>query len=191
MAKQFCPLARSCQAVERSNPPRIPLVMAKWWGEGFESLHGESLKRFDKYPEDVVMVLIEPFAYERMNLPWELKLTGAHDTRCVLDDWAKLDEFIAHMPDPEQDPQFEWAAEAASAEDRYFISVGGGCSLSVLGNPQYVEPADGLQRDIPSGMQAVRACHRYLPGLPGPRPAAKSAMAFGPVMIWDTRSSCS
>ena len=70
------------------------------------------------------MVLIEPFDYEKMNLPWELKLTGAHDTRCVVDNWDKLDEFIAHMPDPEQDPQFEWAAEGAEkarAEDRYFI----------------------------------------------------------------------
>ena len=126
MAAEFAPLPRAevVRAVEHRCPSRIPLVMAKWWGEGFESLHGESLKRFDRYPEDVGMALINPLDYERMHLPWELDLTGPLDTRCVLNDWAKLDEFIAHLPDPEQDPQFERAAEAAAdarAEDRYFI----------------------------------------------------------------------
>ena len=126
MVKAFFPLPRAevVKAIERKNPCRIPLVMAKWWGEGFESLHGASLKRFDGYPEDVVLALIEPFNYEKMALPWELKVSGAYDARCVLDDWAKLDEFIACLPDPEQDPQFEWAAKAAEkarAENRYFI----------------------------------------------------------------------
>ena len=122
----FCPLPRLevVKAVERRNPCRIPLVMAKWWGEGFEDLHGSALKRFDRYPDDVVMALIEPFDYKRMSLPWEVNLTGAYDRRFVLDDWAKLDDFIARMPDPEQDPGFEWAAEMAEkarSEDRYFI----------------------------------------------------------------------
>jgi uroporphyrinogen decarboxylase len=126
MNNLFSPLPRAevVKAVERKYPRRIPLVMAKWWGEGFEALHGEALKRFDKIPEDVIIALIEPFDYSRMSLPWEVDLTGAYDTRCVLDDWAKLDEFIAHMPDPEQDPQFAWAKEMeakARAEDRYFI----------------------------------------------------------------------
>jgi uroporphyrinogen decarboxylase len=122
----FAPLPRIevVNAVERRNPCRIPLVMAKWWGEGFEDLHGAALDQFDKYPEDVVMALIEPFDYQRMSLPWEVNLTGAYDTRCVLDDWSKLDDFIARLPDPDQDPGFEQAvraAEKAQAEDRYFL----------------------------------------------------------------------
>ena len=42
----------------------------------------------------------------------------------MLDDWAKLDEFIACLPNPEQDPQFDWAKEMeekAHAENRYFV----------------------------------------------------------------------
>ncbi len=122
----FSPLPRAevVKAVERKYPCRIPLVMAKWWGEGFESLHGLALKQFDKYPEDVVMALIEPFDYSRMSLPWEVDLKGAYDTRCVLNDWAKLDDFISCLPNPAEDPQFEWAKEMeakAHAEDRYFI----------------------------------------------------------------------
>ena len=67
----FSPLPRGevVKAVERKYPCRIPLVMAKWWGEGFEALHGPALKQFDKYPEDAVIALIEPFDYSRMSLP--------------------------------------------------------------------------------------------------------------------------
>ncbi|HEU0296749.1 MAG TPA: uroporphyrinogen decarboxylase family protein [Anaerolineales bacterium] len=118
------PRAEVIQAVERKHPRRIPLIMAKWWGEGFSELHGEMLSHFDQYPEDAVLCLIEPFRYEEMNLPWELHLTGAHDTRAVLPDWEMLDELIAHLPDPEQDLQFEKALEMAQwahEHDRYFI----------------------------------------------------------------------
>lgn len=120
------PLPRSevVKAIERKNPRRIPLIMAKWWGEGFAELHGEALARFDRYPEDALLALIVPLRYEKMNLPWEIQLTGAADAHCVLDDWAKLDEFIAHLPDPEHDEQFEQAAELAryaQAHDRYFL----------------------------------------------------------------------
>ena len=124
--KSYDPLPRSevIKAVEHNHPNRIPLIMAKWWGEGLPEMHGDALKRFDQYPEDAVLALIEPFHYDKMNLPWELNLTGAHDTRVVMDDWAKLDDFIACLPDPERDLQFEWAADQAKyaqQNDRYFI----------------------------------------------------------------------
>lgn len=126
MTNVFAPLSRAevIKAVERQNPPRIPLIMSKWWGEGLPELHGNALKQFDRYPDDAVMALIVPFRYEQMNLPWEITLSGAADAHCVIDDWSKLDEFIAHLPDPEHDPQFEWAADlarTAQAHDRYFI----------------------------------------------------------------------
>jgi len=47
-------------AVERRHPSRIPLVRAKWWGEGLHEQYGERLHEFDRYPEDVAMLLIEP-----------------------------------------------------------------------------------------------------------------------------------
>jgi hypothetical protein len=126
MNRQFPPLPRDevVKAVEKRNPSRIPLVMAKWWGEGFEELHGEALRRFDQYPEDARLCLIDPFNYEAMQLPWETNLTGAHDSRLVLPDWEMLDEFIARLPVPENDAQFEGAracAEWAHAHDRYFL----------------------------------------------------------------------
>lgn len=112
------------KAVERRNPSRIPLVMAKWWGEGLHDQYGERLKEFDRYPDDVGMIWHGPLDVGSMNLSWRAKTTGAHDSRCVIDDWAKLDEFIEKLPDPEQDPNFEQLqakAEAVRADGRYLM----------------------------------------------------------------------
>lgn len=110
------------KALLRRNPSRIPLVQTRWWGEGFESLHGDALKEFDRYPEDVGMIWIQPIDLPRMGLSWPLPEARPHDAAPVIDDWAKLDEFIGKLPDPDRDPQFEGAirrAERLKAEDRY------------------------------------------------------------------------
>ncbi len=123
----FDPLSREdvIKAVERKYPPRIPLVMAKWWGEGLEDQYGERLHQFDHIPEDVAFVwLHELIEYEKMGLSWDLPVGGAHDTMAVVDDWAKLDEFIEKLPDPEKDDRFDRLAEEAEkarAQDRYLI----------------------------------------------------------------------
>ncbi|MEI6211476.1 MAG: uroporphyrinogen decarboxylase family protein [bacterium] len=125
-AQMFEPLKRAevIKAVERKNPSRIPMILSKWWA-GVESQHGARMAEFDRYPEDVVALWINnPVNPERMGLSWEWKTGGAHDSACVIDDWAKLDEFIAKLPDPQHDPQLEeLAAEAAKgrAEDRYLL----------------------------------------------------------------------
>lgn len=126
MSRTFEPLPRSevVKAVERGYPCRIPLVMAKFWGEGFELEHGEALSRFDRYPEDVVMAMIDPIRYEEMDLLWTLNQRGAQDARNVLEDWKKLDAFIARLPKPEGDPYFEKVAvmaEDARENELYFI----------------------------------------------------------------------
>ncbi len=95
------------KAVERRGPSRIPMIRAKWWGEGLADQYGERLHAFDGYPEDAGTIWCDPIDYESMGLSWDLQREGAHDTRVVLDDWAKLDEFIAKMPDPEADPRFD------------------------------------------------------------------------------------
>jgi len=123
---QWSPLPREevIKALERKRPARIPLVMAKWWGEGLHEQYGEQLQRFDRYPEDAAMLLIEPLYLNGMGLSWELPSEGAHDSRCVLDDWAKLDEFIDKLPDPEEDLQFDLLARQAAwarAQDRYLL----------------------------------------------------------------------
>lgn len=123
---QWTPLPREevVKALERRKPARIPLVCAKWWGEGLVEQYGERLSYFDRYPEDVEQLWIEPVEVEQMGLSWEIDLDGAHDARCVIDDWAKLDEFIEKLPDPENDPRFEpliKQAERARRADRYTL----------------------------------------------------------------------
>ena len=54
----FSPLPRAevIKALERKNPRRVPLIQAKWWGEGLEDLHGADLDQFDRYPEDAIIL---------------------------------------------------------------------------------------------------------------------------------------
>lgn len=119
------PLTRDevISAVEGTDPPRIPLVAAKWWGEGLHDQYGTQLDRFDIYPEDAVRLLMNnPTSAEKMDLSWDWESTGAHDNRVVIDDWAKLDEFIEKLPDPATDPEMDALEEhavRAHAEDRY------------------------------------------------------------------------
>ena len=127
MSKELTPMTREdvIRAVERKSPSRIPLVRAKWWGEGLQEQYGERLEDLERYPEDVVFLMMgNPVAPHKMNLPWEWKTSDAHDSTCVIDDWAKLDDFIERLPDPAKDPIFESLAETAEkakSEDRYTI----------------------------------------------------------------------
>ena len=61
----------------------------------------------ERYPEDTAMIWIPPLDIGAMGLSWEVDQGGAHDARVVLDDWAKLDEFVSKLPYPETDPRFE------------------------------------------------------------------------------------
>jgi hypothetical protein len=84
------------KAIERQNPVRVPMVRAKWWGEGLVEQYGSLLKEFDVYPEDVRDIWLEPLLdYTQMGLSWDLPgQEGAHDSRPIIDNWEKLDEFI-------------------------------------------------------------------------------------------------
>jgi len=112
------------KAVERRKPSRIPLVMAKWWGEGLSEQYGDRLDEFDKYPEDVAMLMIGPLDIAAMGLSWELQGGKAHDSNCVIQDWSQLDEFIGKIPDPEDSTVFDSlreSAEAARAQNKYIM----------------------------------------------------------------------
>jgi uroporphyrinogen decarboxylase len=113
------------KAVERKNPSRIPLVRAKWWGEGLTEQYGERLKELERYPEDVAWLWMDnPVDPDRMDLPWTWQTGGAHDSSCVIDDWAKLDDFIERLPDPADDSRFNelaQLAEKARADNRYLL----------------------------------------------------------------------
>ena len=123
----FSPLCRAevTAAIEGGTPRRIPLVRAKWWGEGLSDQYGARLAHFDRYPEDVAQLWIpNPVDLSRMDLSWEWAAAGAHDSRVVLDEWGKLDEFIDKLPSPELDPVWEQLheqADLARREDRYVL----------------------------------------------------------------------
>lgn len=127
LTTQVEPLSRDdvIRAVERKSPSRIPLVRAKWWGEGLRGQYGQRLDELNRYPEDVVTLHVEnPVAPRKMNLSWEWQADGAHDSVCVIDEWEKLDEFIEKLPVAEEDPVFdelEERAEKARAADRYLM----------------------------------------------------------------------
>jgi uroporphyrinogen decarboxylase len=120
------PRAEIIKTIERQYPERVPLFLTKWWGEGLEEQYGERLKAFDRFPEDMVGVWLEPLIqFDLMGLSWELPQGGAHDARPIVDDWAKLDEFIEKLPEPKTDPRFDEMAvrvEEARAQDMYVVS---------------------------------------------------------------------
>ncbi len=107
------PKAEVIAALERTGPARIPLVRTKWWGEGLEERYGDELAQFDKYPEDATVLFLDPILPQQMGLSWEIVEEGAHDARAVVDDWARLDEFIDKLSDPQIDPQIDALIETA------------------------------------------------------------------------------
>ena len=59
------------KAVERQKPYRVPMVRAKWWGEGLEEQYGNRLAALERYPEDTVQLWLEPpIEYDKMGLSW-------------------------------------------------------------------------------------------------------------------------
>jgi uroporphyrinogen decarboxylase len=123
----FMPLARSdvVRAIERrGRPPRIPLVMAKWWGEGLAEAYGSRLDALGRFPDDVAMLWLQPIDVRRMRLSWPVRESTAHDRSDILERWDRLGEFLERLPDPDDDPQFERRARDAERmrdEDRYVL----------------------------------------------------------------------
>jgi len=118
------PRAEVIKAVERQSPARIPLVRARWWGEGLGEQYGDRLQEFNRYPEDTATLWINPLNIGAMGLSWQSSSGRAHDSRCIIDDWSRLDEFIEKMPEPEKDPQVDNLIENAErlrSENRYIL----------------------------------------------------------------------
>ncbi len=126
------PLGRDevAAAIERRGPPRIPLVMAVWWGEGLREHYGDRLKPLEqRYPPDALFAPLPRTTPTREDLPWcrgqNVGRVGK-DAVCLLPDWSQLDEYLAAMPDFSADGLFDEyrrAAEAARAEGRYVLAL--------------------------------------------------------------------
>ena len=130
------PKAEVIAALDRTGPARIPLVRTKWWGEGLEERYGEELDQFDGYPEDAMVLFLDPVQPQQMGLSWKIVEEGAHDARAVVDDWAKLDEFIDNFPIPRPIPRsMPWLRPLTGCVMRVNMcwSAGGVSSLSGLG----------------------------------------------------------
>jgi len=92
------------KAVDHRAPARVPMIMAKWWGEGLHEQYGQRLAEFDRYPDDADLIMIPSFDVQQMDLSWrgeDSPQSRAMDAGGVLPDWKHLDEFIARLPDPE------------------------------------------------------------------------------------------
>ena len=48
------------KALERGRPSRIPMVRAKWWGEGLREQYGARLNALERYPGDTAMIWVDP-----------------------------------------------------------------------------------------------------------------------------------
>jgi len=166
---QWLPLPRTevIKALERKRPARVPLVMAKWWGEGLYEQYGERLREFDRYPDDAVIVWVPLLTsitdwVNRMGLSWEVSLEGAHDASCIIDDWGKLDEFIEKLPNADADPQFDQLAEQAErirAQDRYMLF---GWWHLFFERPWYIRSMQGLLMDYYLAPGNVHRLHEAL-----------------------------
>ena len=163
----YLPLPREevIKAIERHGPIRIPMVQAHWWGEGLEEQYGKRLRELERYPEDAAFFGWTCSNYSSWNLPWAIKNDRAQDARCVLESWDRLDEFIAHLPDPEKDTQFEdlkEQAEKAHRDGRYVLFA---CWRLFFERPWEIRGMRTLLMDYYLHPNEVHRLHEALCGL--------------------------
>lgn len=121
----------------RGGAPGVPVMMAKWWGEGLREVYGSRLDEIDAaYPDDVCMLWYEQpgFAVSPNGNPEyrigyrddyaqsETHSIGRHVV--LLPAWNELGRFLAHMPDPNEPGNFDEVARVAAAHpERYKIGA--------------------------------------------------------------------
>ncbi len=150
------------KAVERRGPCRVPIVRGQWWGEGLPQEYGEELNAFSRFPEDAVQLWLDPTPFHKMGLSWELPQTGTYDNRPILDDWAKLDELIEKLPDPESDGQLDWMVEATEDARRAGHYVLFGWWTLFFEKPWSLRGMENIMLDYYSEPDEVMRLHRAL-----------------------------
>ncbi|MCX7020367.1 MAG: uroporphyrinogen decarboxylase family protein [bacterium] len=159
------PLSREdvARAVEGRQPPRIPMVLARWWGVGLHDQYGGRLLELDeRFPDDVGHLWLEPVCASRMNLSWRPPDTGSLENRPVLDEWSKLDEFIEKLPRPEHDDSIRdlpRLAEKAHHEGLYILM----CWWCLFfEKPWNIRGMENLMVDYHENPDKVRLLHQAL-----------------------------
>jgi len=182
-AYERLPREEVVKAVERRYPARVPLVMSHWWGEGLGDQYGERLQEFERFPQDVRVIGIPKLDVAAMGLSWEWQRGGGHDSGGVIDDWAKLDEFVDKLPDPALDPRWdELAAQAEEvrAQDIYLIVGWWGLFFET---PWGLRGMQNLLMDYYEHPEQIHRLHDALCGLYC-RSIGKAAEVMAPDGFW-------
>ena len=163
-SRSWQPLEREevLKAIERRRPRRVPMILAKWWGLGLGEQYGERLAQFDRFPNDSHLFLIEMCNPARMNLSWELKQTGGIDSHCVIDDWAKLDEYIEKLPVPDRDDGLARTAEAVNSIYTQGVHVHFGWWNLFFEKPWTIRGMESLLMDYHEHPEEVHRLHDAL-----------------------------
>ena len=122
-------------AVERTGCEGIPVMMAKWWGDGLNDKYRNKLLEIEKkYPDDVCMLWYDVPGYDTStNSNPEYRFGYRNDYEnsvrhsigksvVLLPDWDELDHFLDHFPNPNEPGTFDVVTmEADLQKDQYKI----------------------------------------------------------------------
>lgn len=123
-------------AVERTGCEGIPIMMAKWWGDGLRDEYGAQLDRLEQaFPEDVAMLWYQEPGYDKspnQNPHYRFGYRDDYDqferhsigqSIVMLPSFDELDQFLADFPDPNEPGTFDLVAQQrkAAGDDRYII----------------------------------------------------------------------
>ena len=127
------PLTREevIKAVEHNGPARVPVSMARWWGEGLGDQYGDRLREFDKYPDDCVRLWIpmpgtqpRPDGYFwRLSAEHLSSARSGHDSG-AMQGWEWLRTYESEIPNFDAPGTFDDLlpiAEQAKKDNRYLI----------------------------------------------------------------------
>lgn len=114
----------------------VPVMMAKWWGNGLDEQYGDALKQIEEtYPDDVLMLWYRQpgFAESHTENPEyrfgyrdysHAEFSGLGQHTVLLPEWDELDQFLAHMPNPNEPGNFDEVTRlAAENPDRYKVGA--------------------------------------------------------------------
>ena len=112
-------------AIERKNPPRVPMIRCKWWGEGLREQYGSDLDELEKYPEDCGWLWLGPHrlqGYEPALGLWRLlALTTAGWFWMTGISWTRLSSVCLIPGRIRVFGDLVTLAEQYRAEDRYIM----------------------------------------------------------------------
>ena len=118
-------------AIRFQGPSRPPRAFSKWWGDGLRAQHGDKLKQFDKYEDDVVIVAFpypwydprEDGFYWHVPQP-DISQAAGLDSSVRHPDWADLHVVLDNLPNTELPYLFDEAkrvADAAHTKGKYVL----------------------------------------------------------------------